>query len=145
VFGIMKTATGFGDMFTPVGSSENYFPENTLLITNYRFLMVHMPISGGDEIVGGADYANINFLFNRGKIRQKGEHILKTDSLPQILNLATNDVLYKDIKTVTLKKTEIIIEKLSGEKLGYLFLDREYVEPIKKLLRAYLSDRFIEK
>jgi hypothetical protein len=150
VFGIMKTATGFKDMFKPMGSSvlgsgKTYFPENSLLLTNYRLLMIQIPVSGGNKIVGKNDYVSQNFFFNRGEIRQKGEQMLKTNSIPKFLQLATNDVLYRDIKTVTLKQTKIIIEKLSGDKLGYVFMYREYIEPLKKLLQFYLKEKFIEK
>ena len=150
VFGIMKTATGFKDMLKPMGASflgsgKTYFPENSLLITNYRLLMMQIPISGGNKIVGKTNYVSQNFFFNRGEIKQKGEQILKTNSLSQILKLATNDVLFRDIKTVTLKQTKIIIEKVTKEKFGYVCMDREYIEPLKKLLRVYLRDRFIEK
>lgn len=150
VFGMMKTATGFKDMFKPMGSSvlgsgKIYFPENSLLITNYRLIMIQIPVSGGNKIVGETDYVSQNFFFNRGEIRQKGEQMLKTNTIPQFLQLATNDVLYRDIKTVNLKQTKITIEKLSGDKLGYVFMDREYIEPLKKLLQFYLKEKFIEK
>lgn len=150
VFGILKIATDLKDILKPMGfsllgSGKYYFPENTLFLTNYRLLMVQIPVSGGNKIVGNVNYVTTNFFFNRGEIREKGEEILKTNSLQQITKLATNDVLYKDIKTVTLNQTKIIIEKLSGEKIGYMLMDIEYIEPLKKLLRFYLKDRFIEK
>ena len=148
VFGIMKTAAGLKDVFKPfgmsvLGSGKTYYPENTLLITNYRILLIQVPITGGNKIVGETDYVPQNFFFNRGELRQKGEELLKTNSLPQILKLATNDVLYNDIKTLTLKQTQIIIEKVSGEKLSYVFMDREYIDSLKQLFQLYLKERFI--
>lgn len=148
VFGIMKTAAGFKDIFKPfgmsvLGSGKTYYPENTLLITNYRILMIQVPITGGNKIVGETDYVPQNFFFNRGELRQKGEELLKTNSLSQLLKLATNDVLYKDVKTLILKQTQIIIEKASGEKLSYVFMDREYIDSLKQLFQLYLKDRFI--
>jgi hypothetical protein len=147
VFGIMKTATGFKDIFKPFGlsvfgSGETYYPENTLLITNCRILFIQVPITGGSKIVGKTDYVPQNFFFNRGELRQEGEEILKTNSLPQILELATNDVLYSDIKTLTLKQTQIKIEKLTGEKLSYVFMDRD-IDSLKGLFQLYLKERFI--
>jgi len=150
VFGIIKIATGFKDMFKPrglsfLGSGKIYFPENSVLITNYRLLMIWVPVSGNNKIVGEIDYGSQNFFFNRKEIREKGEQILKTNSLSKIIDLATNDVLFNDIKTITLNKTKIIIEKLNGDKLGYLFMDREYIEPLRKILSFYLKDKFIVK
>lgn len=151
VFGITKTSTGFKDFFKPLGfgilgSGKMYYPENTLLVTNYRILMIQVPITGGNKIVGETNYVYGNFFLNRGEIRQKGEELLRTNSLPQILKLATNDVLYTDIKILTLKKTQIIqiiVEKTTGEKLRYIFMDREYIDPLKQLFQLYLKDKFI--
>lgn len=148
VFGIMKTAAGFKDVFKPfgmsvLGSGKTYYPENTLLVTNYRILLIQVPITGGNKIVGETDYVPQNFFFNRGELRQQGEELLKTNSLSQILKLATNDVLYNDIKTLTLKQTQIIIKKMTGEKLSYVFMDREYIDSLKQLFSLYLKERFI--
>lgn len=94
-----------------------------------------MPVSGGNKTVGDAVYPLQNFFFNRSEIQQKGKELLKTKPLSQILNLATNDVLYGDIRSVTLKQRNITIEKVSGEKLGYAFMDPEYDEEVKRLFR----------
>jgi hypothetical protein len=148
VFGIMKTAAGFKDVFKPfgmsvLGSGKTYYPENTLLVTNYRMLLIQVPITGGNKIVGETDYVSQNFFFNRGELRQQGEELLKTNSLSQILKLATNDVLYNDIKILTLKQTQIIIEKMTGEKLSYVFMDREYIDSLKQVFSLYLKEKFI--
>lgn len=148
VFGIMKTAAGFKDVFKPfgmsvLGSGKTYYPENTLLVTNYRILLIQVPITGGNKIVGETDYVPQNFFFNRSELRQQGEELLKTNSLPQILKLATNDVSYNDIKILTLKQMQIIIEKTTGEKLSYVFMDREYIDSLKQLFSLYLKEKFI--
>jgi hypothetical protein len=152
VFGTMKAATGMQDMFKPMslsflGVGKTYFPENTLLFTNLRLLMIQVPVAGGNKIVGEINYAEKNYFFNRGEIRQKGESIIKANNLPQILELATNDVLYKDIKTLTLKtkNLRIDIEKLNGDKLSYIFMDKEYIEHIRELSQFYLKDKFVEE
>ena len=144
----MKTVAGFKDIFKPfgmsvLGSGKTYYPENTLLITNYRILLIQVPITGGNKIVGETDYVPQNFFYNRGELSQKGEEVLKMNSLSQILKLATNDVLYNDIKTLTLKQTQIIIEKTAGEKLSYVFMDREYIDSLKQLFQLYLKEKFI--
>ena len=147
VFGIMKVTIGFKDLFKPrvsyaFGTGKNFYPENSLLVTNHRILLIQVPMTGGNKIVGNVDYVLQNFLFNRGEIKQKGEEILKTNSLPQILKLATNDVLFNDIKALSLPKGKIIIEKISGEKLGYAFMDLEQFDLLKQLLQPYLKERF---
>jgi hypothetical protein len=149
VFGILHTAVGFSlkpYSSSVLGSGKNKYPENTLLVTNQRLLFIQIPVTGGNKVMGSTDYASTNVFYNRQEIREKGEKILKTNSISQILKLATNDVLYSDIKILTLKKgMQIIIEKLSGEKIGYTSMDREYSEPLKKLLKSNLKDKFVEK
>lgn len=148
VFGIMTTASSFKDVFKPtgisvLGSGKTFYPENTLLVTNYRILLIQVPIAGGNKIVGETSHVSQNFFFNRGELRQKGEELLKTNSLSQILKFATNDVLYNDIKTLTLKQTQITIEMTTGEKLSYVFMDREYIDLLKQLFSLYLKEKFI--
>lgn len=148
IFGVLKTASGFKDIFKPfgmsiLGSGKMYYPENTLLITNFRILLIQVPVTGGEKVVGETDYVTNNFFFNRGEIRQNGEELLKTNSLSQILKLTTNDILYQDIKSLTLKQMQIIIEKITGEKLSYVFMDKEYLDPLKHLCQLYLKERFI--
>ena len=151
IFGILKTAASFKDIFKPFGSAtlgagKTYFPENTLFVTNYRLLLVQVPVSGGNKIVGEVDYVQNNFFYNRSEIRQKGEQMLKTMGLTQILSYAMNDFLYSDIKLVTLKgNAQIIIEKNNGEKYSCTFLDKEYAEPLKKALSFYLKEKFTQK
>jgi len=168
VFGIMIVNTDFKDVkdaFNPIkilkgalsnpysssflGSGKVYYPENTLLITNKRLLFIQIPMTGGNKVVEGINYSYNNLYFNRGELIKNGEEILKTNSLPQILKLAINDVLYQDINSLTLKKqkNQIIIEKSTGEKLGYSIVNREMtIEPsIKKLFKLYLKEKFIEE
>lgn len=150
IFGIIKTAVSFKDALNPFGSSflgsgKMYYPENTLVVTNCRLLFVQIPLSGGNKVIGNTEYVSQNFFFNRGELRQKGEQIIKTNSLSEILSLATNDVIYNDIKTLTLKPFKIIIEKSNGGKLAYTFMDKEYTDLLKRMFKFYLKDRFIEK
>ena len=150
LFGISVVATGFKDMFKSSGSAtfgvgKNYNSENTLLITNHRLLFIEVPITGGNNIVGNTDYVEQNFFFNRGEIREKGEALLRDNSIEQILGYTKKSASYEDIKVLTLKYTEIIIEKNSGEKMGYMFLDKEYIDVIKKCLEKHLVSKFIIK
>jgi hypothetical protein len=149
VFGVMRSAASIKEYFQTLriplfGTGERFFSENTLLVSNYRLIFLQIPTSGGNKIVGGTDYVTANFMFNRGEIRQKGEAIIKRQDFSQILSLATGDVLWTDIKILTLKKGRIDIEKVTGQKLIFLFRDREYVESLKQLLRPFLNEKFIQ-
>lgn len=151
IFGIIKTAASFKDKFklhgfSMLGAGKRYYPENTLFITNHRLLFVQVPVTGGNKIIGSKDYVSENFFYNRSEIRKKGEEMLKTMTISQILPYAMNDFLYSDIKKIILKwNTQIIIEKINGEKYSCAFLDKEYAKPLKKILSSYLKEKFMEK
>lgn len=147
VFGIMKTATSFFDIFKPTSTSffgvgKSKIPENTLVLTNYRLMMVQVPLAGGDKMIGKTDYVNQNFLLNRSELKQKGTELIQSN-MSKIIDFTRTDVLYNDIKKVTLKNRKIIIEKNSGEKLGYFYIDAEYDDVLIRVLKFYLKDKFI--
>ena len=69
VFGVLKVATGLGDFLKPfsssfLGTGKTYFPENTMFITNLRIILIQIPISGGNKVVGEVDYVTNNFFYN---------------------------------------------------------------------------------
>ena len=69
--------------------------------------------------------------------------MLRTQSLPQILQLVKKEIPYEEIKTVILKENKLIIEKTSGEKFGYFFMEKEYLNVIKETLIQFLGDKLI--
>jgi hypothetical protein len=149
IFGILTTAVDMKGVFKVFGSSslgvgKIYNPENTLLITNKRLLFIQVPLTGGNKIVDQTDYVTQNFLYNRGELREKGEQLLKEKTPQQLLEYATSDVVFSDIKTVTLEKAKIIIEKNNGEKFAYAYLDKEYLDILKVKFKEILGDRLTE-
>ncbi len=70
--------------------------------------------------------------------------MFRTKQLPQILEYATNDFLYSDIKQIRLaKKIQIYIDTIDGKKYSCFFMDHEYRDQLIKALQFYLKDRFI--
>lgn len=149
IFGILKTSAGlsdlkvFGSSFLGVG--KIFYPENTILFTDQRLIFIQVPVSGGNKIIGGTDYVQYNFFYNREEIRQKGKELFEEKPIKNILVYAIDDVSYNEIKKLTLNKTLILIEKVNGEKFQYLFLDKEYIDIIKDIGKKYLKDKFFEK
>jgi hypothetical protein len=139
VFGVLKIASGFKDFFritgySYLGAGKNKDPENTLFVTNYRLILFYIPATGGDNISDNTDYVSQNFFFNRGEIRKNGEEILRTYTLSQIISNSRLQILFNEIKLIKLKQNKIIIEKNNGEKLAYMFMDKEYFESLKNSL-----------
>lgn len=148
IFGIMKTSVDLKSALEPFGISflgkgKVLSPENSLLITNKRLLFIQVPMTGGDNIVGETNYVVNNFFYNKKELLTNGEELLRTQSLPQILQLVKKEIPYEEIKTVILKENKLIIEKTSGEKFGYFFMEKEYLNVIKETLIQFLGDKLI--
>lgn len=148
IFGIMKTSVDLKSALEPFGFSflgkgKVFSPENSLLITNKRLLFIQVPMTGGDNIVGGINYVTSNFFYNKKELLTNGKELLRTHSLPQILQLVKKEVSYEEIKTVILKENNLIIEKITGEKFGYFFMEKEYLNIIKESLIQFLGDKLI--
>jgi len=142
LFGIMnRKRTGFA--FLGVGKTTR--PENTLLITDSRLLFVEMPIPGNNKIVDGAVYSDMNLFWNRGEIKEEGQRIVESMSLEEIAKqYGIDEVLFDEIANLKVEKMEFTILTNANQKYGYLFMDREYVEPLKQWLRTYLKGKFVE-
>lgn len=146
VFGIMRDSPNVNDFLKSDSSkpelTRRTYLENTLFLTNHRLLFIQIPISGvrpSDKM----DISTYNFLHNRREIKNKGKQILDTLTPLEILQYKKNEILYDDIKLISLKNMDINIEKNNGERLKYTFLDKEYVDNLRHLLRLYLKDKFI--
>lgn len=53
-------------------------------------------------------------------------------------------ISFNEIANLTLKKMEFSILTNTNQKYKYLFIDREYVEPLKQWLQTYLKGKFVE-
>jgi len=142
LFGIMNSQrTGYA--FLGVGKTTK--PENTLLVTDGRLLFVEIPIPGSNKIVDGVTYSDMNFFWNRGEIREKGQRIVESMSLEEIARqYGIVEVSFDEIANLRLEETLLTIRTNASQKHEYLFMDREYLEPLKQWLRAGLKGKFVE-
>ncbi|MFT4249991.1 MAG: hypothetical protein ACMXYD_01375 [Candidatus Woesearchaeota archaeon] len=146
VFGVMKVAASFLGVFEVVGketlgSGKSRIPENSMIITNCRILLVQIPLSGGNTIVSGVDYASTNFFYNRGELIEKGERFLKQATISELFAIGIRDVLFSEIQTVIIKKNKVVITKKNRKKIAYAWLDKEIYESIRRILPYYLADK----
>lgn len=148
IFGINRTIRDLNDISKPAGYSfmgvgKNLQPENTLIITNYRLLFIQVPVTGGDNIINEVNYASQNFFYNRSEIIKNGQELLNNNSLAELTKYALRNILFTDVKTLTMKYSLLTIEMLDGDKVGYVFLDKEYIEPTKMIFSEYLKEKFL--
>ncbi len=141
VFGILRVAANLKDVFTPsgfsfLGKGTITNPENTLLITNERLVMIHVPVTGGGTaVLGNINYTSINHFYNRAEIKERGEQLLKMEPLSDILKRAVGDAAFRDMRSVHLQKTQITITLLNGGMMRYSFIDAEYFAMLQSALQ----------
>lgn len=140
VFGIMNLKrTGFAVL--GVGKTEK--AENSLLITDDRLIFVQFPTPGDNKIVDNMAYSDINFFWNRDEIKKSGQNKIENMSLGEIVKqYSTSGISFDEIAKLTLRKMEFSIVTKTNEEYKYLFMDTEYIEPLKEWLQTYLGERF---
>lgn len=142
IFGIMNLSST-GSSFLGVGKTTD--PENTLLLTDNRLLFVQVPIPGSNNIVDTTVYSDMNFLWNRKEIQEKGNQVVSSMTLDELSKqYGVKEIPFDEIKNLTLKKMEISILTNTNQKLKYLFMDTNYIEPLKQILQTYIKEKFIE-
>ncbi|HRP51149.1 MAG TPA: hypothetical protein PKX54_02485 [Candidatus Dojkabacteria bacterium] len=141
IFGVMNTKRT-GTAFLGVGKMNK--PENSLIVTNKRLLLVEVPIAGNSKIVDEINYSDMNFYWNRGEIIKNGNELLNRHTLSEIVKkYGVKSFKFEDIKILELNKMLIKIETTLDEKAEYLFMDREHIDPLSKHLSKLLGANFI--
>jgi hypothetical protein len=149
VFGILRISSGWRDFLKPagkyfLGTGKNFYPENSLIITSMRILIIQIPLVGTDNIVDDKDYVLQNFFYNRKEMIQQGEKLLQTGDVSTFFPFIINEVLFQEIEMLTIKKTgQVIIEKESGEKMAYFFFEKEKADFLYQACYEYLKDRCV--
>jgi len=142
VFGIMNYKKA-EDQSPVMNKTTN--PENTLLLTDKRLLLIQIPVLGGNNIIGDTTYSTADFFWNRSEMKEKGLQMIEHMSLGDIAKqYGMRDFVYSQIEKIVLKKMEIIITTLNGQETAYLFMDAEYVDPLKKQLTTYKKEKFVQ-
>ena len=143
IFGVMNTKRT-GTAFLGVGKMNK--PENSLIVTSNRLLLVEVPIAGNSKIVDEINYSDMNFFWNRGEIIKNGNELLKRHTLSEIVKkYGVKSFKFDDIKMLELHKMLIKIETTFGEKAEYLFMDREHIDPLMSHLAQLLGEKFTSK
>lgn len=145
IYGIMNTKQ-HGTAILGKGKMEN--TENTMIITNDRFVCIEIPLPGGNTFVGGVDYSAMNTFWNRKEMQTKGEQMIHAMPLSDLLSSNTNnyEIPYNQIINVilnTLNKTISIVT--TSNKFKYIFIDSDYIEILKNSFSSHFGDKFTIK
>jgi len=142
IYGIMNQARKGYEI---LGKGKTTKPENTLVLTDKRIILAQVFVTGGNNMLGGAIYADANFFFNRGEIRREGEKILKK-GLNTFLNSVPYafDIEYEDLERISLYKMIIKIKTKNKGEFSYLFMDREYIANVQKWFKVFGKKFIIE-
>jgi len=146
VYGTMRVAPDLKSVFSirgwgGYGVGSYIDRENSLIVTNNRFLLIEIPVTGGHTIVGDLNYTQENLFYNRKEIREKGEIYIQSKTLDQLVKEAVRNYLFTNIKAVRLNTYSLTIEFLNGDKYKCSFLDKEY----KSLLQETLSNLLVNR
>jgi hypothetical protein len=133
-----------------LGKGERKMPENTMVITNKRFIFLKIPVFGAGVLMDGVDYSTENNLWNRAEIKAKAEEMLAKESLNKIIasDKDNYEIVISDIKLIKLvKKGWINVPRLeihlnNGKMHKYLWVDKEYPKLLEENLPNILNERF---
>lgn len=134
-----------------LGKGKQYLPENTLIITPNRLVLLVVPVFGAGTVMGGIDYTSNTNIWGRGDIKAKAEDLFAKQTLDEIVgdNEGSFALPFDEIKEVKLVKKGFVnvprleIQTADGQKRSYLWIDKEYLNQIENLLPGLLGDRFI--
>jgi hypothetical protein len=140
VYGIIKRMRS-GSGFLGVGKIKN--PENALLITNRRIIFFLVPMAGAGKFVDEVDFTQIQNLFAKKKIKERGQKMVSSKNPAQILsaNKSNFALSFSDIKKIKIKSffgRGLTIEMNDGKKWAYTLYNKEDIKTLKKKLSKYV-------
>lgn len=150
IYGVLRVAADLKSFFRVTGGGSygvgsTIDRENSMVITNHRFLLTEIPVTGGNTIVGDLSYTQQNIFFNRKEIREKGEIYFRSVQLSQLINDSVRNYLFTDIKKVTVDNCNVTLEFLNGDKYKCTYFDKEYRAALRETLTQCLAEKTIFK
>lgn len=139
ISGIIKnTRSGYEVLGT--GKMKN--PENAIILTNKRIIMLTVPMSGSGKSIEGMDITLVQNLFLQKEIKRKLDEIISKKSIEKILSTTPNFFINLDeiqkIKINTFLGRGIKITTKSGKKYAYSIRSKEDINQLKKILKNYI-------
>ena len=140
IAGIMRTGVGSGST-SVLGVGEVSHPENAMVITNKRILLIFVPIAGADKIIDGADINVWQWLLAKKDIENKLRNMLNSMAIVDILRSDRRNfsIDYNNIERVkfgNISKSIEIITK-DGKKFKYSIRDKKDFEKAKTLFQNF--------
>ena len=142
IAGIMRTGMGSGSS-SVLGVGKVSHPENAIVITNKRIVLVFVPIAGADKIIDGADINVWQWLLAKKDIENKLKNMLSSMSIVDILksdgrNFAIDYNNIERIKFGNISKSIEIITK-DRKKFKYSIRDKKDFEKAKTLFQNFIK------
>jgi len=138
ISGIIKTVSSEYEILG-VGEMKN--PENAMIITDKRVILLTVPMSGSGKVIGGFSFTEIQWLFLQKEIRRKLDDLFSTKSLQDILKTTPNfSINLSEIGKVKIRSfwgRGITIITKSGRKYGYTIRNKEDITNLKKVFHNY--------
>jgi hypothetical protein len=140
IAGIMN-AGGFTE-YSFLGKGKVFHPENAMIITDKRVILVLVPLPGAGEVIEDTNISLWQLLLAKKDIENKLKEMLSSMTLNQIMqsspkNHFINLEEIKQVKISWLLKNLIITTK-AGKKYKYSIRDKEDREKAKKLFQQFM-------
>jgi len=125
-----------------LGTGEMKNPENSIIITNKRIILLTVPMSGSGKSIEGVDITLVQNLFLQKEIKRKLDEIVSTKSIENILSILPNFFInlneIQKIKINTFWGRGIKITTKSGKKYEYSIRSKEDIIELKRILKNYI-------
>lgn len=120
-------------------------PQNTLVCTDRRILILFIPMPGMDAIIGEQNYPVQNFEFNRPLIETNARTLFDRMTLDEVVAMSEKNIQipYENIVACSMdtQMRSIHIQTADGFDQKYLYLDPAAGPPVRDVLVKYLGSR----
>lgn len=140
IAGIMnaKGATSYSFL----GKGKVFHPENAMIITNKRIILVLVPLPGAGEVVGSTNISLWQLMLAKKEIEKKLKQMLATMSLQQIIE--SNPKNYSiDISNIKKAKFAFLTQNLvlttkDNQTYKYSIKDKKDREKAKNIFKQFM-------
>lgn len=140
--GILPEGKIYGKGWLGVG--EINFPENALILTNYRVAFIKVPVAGAGKLIADTNISMWQWILAKKDIENKLKEMMASQSLQEILNCSEKNfsLRFEEIKEIKLSKISqsIIFISKDNKKYEYSIRDKKDFEKAKVIFKRFLLE-----
>lgn len=125
-----------------LGKGKVFRPENAMIITNARIILVLVPLPGAGEVIGSTNISLWQLLLAKKDIENKLKQMIRTMTLQQIIksNPANYFIDFADIQKakISFLLKNLVIKTKQGKTYKYSIRDKADREKAKEILKQFM-------